>query len=86
MKGYTTMGVAFSWTFFVFGGETVLVNGELKVCTLGTTVAVYLEAEGYESSKVAVELNGTVIKRDAYQDIILKPDDRIEIVSFVGGG
>jgi thiamine biosynthesis protein ThiS len=35
---------------------------------------------------VAVEVNLDVIRRDKLDDRILREGDRVEIVSFVGGG
>lgn len=35
---------------------------------------------------VVVEVNGSIIDKRIYDDRVLKEDDKIEIVSFVGGG
>ncbi len=35
---------------------------------------------------VVVEVNGSIIDKKIYDDRVLKADDKIEIVSFVGGG
>jgi thiamine biosynthesis protein ThiS len=37
-------------------------------------------------ARIAIELNGTVIRRDQWPEIVLNEDDRLEIVHFVGGG
>jgi len=36
--------------------------------------------------RLAVELNGTVVRKADWPEITLRPDDRVEIVHFVGGG
>ena len=36
--------------------------------------------------RLAIELNETVISRKNWESTELKPDDRVEIVHFVGGG
>lgn len=36
--------------------------------------------------RLAVELNGIVVRKADWPKTLLKPDDRIEIVHFVGGG
>lgn len=36
--------------------------------------------------RIAVELNQNVVRRIDWAETKLKPDDRIEIVHFVGGG
>ena len=39
-----------------------------------------------EGKRIAVEYNGTIIQRHRYNKKILKNNDRIEIVHFIGGG
>lgn len=36
--------------------------------------------------RVAIELNGKVVRRDEWAQTMLNDDDRVEIVHFVGGG
>jgi sulfur carrier protein len=36
--------------------------------------------------QIAVELNQKVIRRSKWQETVLRDDDKIEIVHFVGGG
>ena len=36
--------------------------------------------------KVAIELNGKILPQSKYNNKILKNNDRIEIVQFIGGG
>lgn len=40
----------------------------------------------YDSSKVAVELNEEIVRKNDYEKVIIKEDDKLEVVSFVGGG
>ena len=37
-------------------------------------------------ARIAVELNGAVMRRDQWSETVLNEDDRLEIVHFVGGG
>ena len=46
----------------------------------------YLKNNNYDISKIAVELNGDIIPKRDYNNILLKEDDVMEIVNFVGGG
>ncbi len=46
----------------------------------------FLEENGYKQEYVAVELNGRIIPKADVQNIVLKENDQVEIVSFVGGG
>ena len=52
----------------------------------GITVAGLLENLEIEPAKAAVEVNLKIIKKQDYQEQILKDGDSIEIVNFVGGG
>ena len=38
------------------------------------------------SKRLAIELNQNVVRRTDWPTMILKEDDRVEIVHFVGGG
>ena len=39
-----------------------------------------------QKNKVAIEVNGEIVQKDKYQNLILKKDDKVEIVHFIGGG
>ena len=62
------------------------VNGESKELRQGMSLGQFLEQEGYNCSRVAVERNGEIIPKSAYQDTELSDADTLEIVHFVGGG
>ncbi|MBQ9948553.1 MAG: sulfur carrier protein ThiS [Oscillospiraceae bacterium] len=63
----------------------VKINGaELKVA--GRTVAEYLAESGYDTKRVAVELNGDILPKAQYDSTVLRDGDSVEVVSFVGGG
>lgn len=63
----------------------VKINGEFFDVS-GKTLAEYIEEKKYNAQRLAVERNGEIVKKDMYDKVILKDDDSIEIVSFVGGG
>lgn len=62
------------------------VNGEPVELPDGLTVAALLVHLGVKGERVAVERNGTVVKRALHPEERLAPGDVLEIVSFVGGG
>ena len=39
-----------------------------------------------EKNKVAIEVNGEIVQKEKYQNLILRKDDKVEIVHFIGGG
>lgn len=50
------------------------------------TVEELLAREGYQNIRVAIEINGEIIKRNSFEKTLIKAGDKIEVVSFVGGG
>ena len=63
----------------------VKVNGtELDI--VGKTVSEYLATTNYDPKRIAAELNGDIVFKSQYDITVLKDGDRMEIVSFVGGG
>ena len=63
----------------------VRINGE-DLDVGGKSVAEYLNSAGYDLMRVAVELNGDIVPKSQYSEIVFKDDDNVEVVSFVGGG
>lgn len=63
----------------------VKVNGKQQDIA-GKSMTEYVLSAGYDIKRVAVELNGDILPKTKYDETILKEDDCIEIVSFVGGG
>ena len=68
------------------GGFEVQVNGESVSVPEGSTIADLLGRLSLESRRVAVELNLEVVPRSEHKTRRLSPGDRLEIVTFVGGG
>ncbi|MBF7043324.1 sulfur carrier protein ThiS [Campylobacter volucris] len=46
----------------------------------------FLNEKGYKIEFIALELNGEIIPRDKFENLVLKENDKAEIVTFVGGG
>jgi len=63
----------------------VKVNGEHLV-TETSTLTEFLRSNGYDEKRIAVELNGKIIPRKEYVNVMLRDEDVLEIVGFVGGG
>ncbi|MBQ3113202.1 MAG: sulfur carrier protein ThiS [Phascolarctobacterium sp.] len=62
------------------------VNGETIILLEKTSLLEFLQRNDYAPEKIAVELNGEIIPRSRYAFVILTDADKLEIVSFVGGG
>ena len=64
----------------------ISVNGELKTVGDGLTVAALLKDLGIVTGRVAVELNRQIVPKAEHATARLADGDKVEIVSFVGGG
>ncbi|MBU6308716.1 MAG: sulfur carrier protein ThiS [Planctomycetes bacterium] len=68
------------------GDLTVTVNGVAHPAAAGASLRDLVEALGFAGRPIAVEVDGDVIPRAALADRTLTGGERIEIVTFVGGG
>ncbi len=63
----------------------VKVNG-IPVDAAGMTVEAYLAQSRYDDARIAIELNADFLPKARFAETVLQDGDRLEIVSFVGGG
>ena len=68
------------------GAVMITVNGKQISLTSKMSVADYLEQNNYQIKRIAVELNEEILPKYSYSDTMLKDGDRLEVVTFVGGG
>lgn len=64
----------------------IFVNGDTQLVKPNATVADLLEQLKMNPKFLAVELNRQVVPRAEHQRTKLSANDRIEIVTLVGGG
>lgn len=64
----------------------ITINGEQKEFPDDITIQTLLESLGVIQGRVAVEVNEQIVKRAEHAATALHDGDRIEIVSFMGGG
>ena len=64
----------------------LMVNGVKQSVPDGTTVTQLLNVLKIVPERVVVELNLTILKRAEHAHTMLKDNDQVEIVHFVGGG
>ena len=60
-------------------GRKIILNRKISLLSL-------LKRYNLDKKKVAVELNGKIIPNQLYTKEIIKNNDKIEIVHFIGGG
>ena len=64
----------------------LLLNGEERQIADVVSIADLVSALGLDARKVAVERNLEIAPRSTYAETALAEGDRIEIVTFIGGG
>jgi sulfur carrier protein len=62
------------------------INGNKVAEAAGRNLMEYLKSIGINTSYVAIELNGVILHRNEYDSVVLKAEDVVEVVNFVGGG
>ena len=64
----------------------ITVNGNSATIEPGASVADLLAQRELEPIRVAVEVNEDLVPRKTFSRAMIREGDRIEIVTFVGGG
>ena len=64
----------------------IQLNGDPYEINNGTNLNELLNKLKIEKNKVAVEVNGEIVEKSKYPNLILNKDDKVEIVHFIGGG
>ena len=63
----------------------IIVNGKPESVT-AESIAAYVHAKGMDPKALVVEHNGSVIVQEQWDRTPLSQGDRLELLSFVGGG
>ena len=63
----------------------IQLNGDSYEINKGTNLNELLNKLKIQKNKVAIEVNGEIIEKNKYQNLILNKDDKVEIVNFIGG-
>jgi len=50
------------------------------------SIQTLLEKLEVKARFLVVEVNNVIVQKNQYDEMMLKKDDKVEIVSFVGGG
>ncbi|HAH88445.1 MAG TPA: thiamine biosynthesis protein ThiS [Armatimonadetes bacterium] len=64
----------------------IYVNGKETLAAGQMTVAALVAQRGLDQNKVVVEHNLAVVPKEEWSKLVLADGDKLEIVSFVGGG
>ena len=64
----------------------IQLNGDPYEISNGTNLNELLNKLKIQKNKVAIEVNGEIVEKTKYQNLILNKNDKVEIVHFIGGG
>jgi sulfur carrier protein len=65
----------------------LVINGKETNINDGLTVNQLLAQENVQMpDMVSVEVNGQILKRTRFEETVLKDDDKVEFLYFMGGG
>jgi len=64
----------------------ITLNGKPRDVADAMTVTGLLQQLGLHAMRVAVQVNLDIIKREQYDATVLKPEDKVEVLTFMAGG
>ena len=64
----------------------IQLNGDPYEINDGTNLNELLNKLKIQKNKVAIEVNGEIVEKSKYLNLILNKGDKVEIVKFIGGG
>jgi len=64
----------------------IQLNGEPKNIDDGLTAEQLVVQLGLTGKRLAMEINMEIVPRSTYETVVLKPNDKVEIVRAIGGG
>ena len=64
----------------------IIINGKETFLQNTISVEEYLKKNNYQINRVVVELNESILPKADYSTTFFHEGDRVEILSFVGGG
>jgi thiamine biosynthesis protein ThiS len=67
-------------------GFTIQLNGQPHTVNGDARLTALIESLHLRRGRVAIEINQAVVPKAAWIDVVLRPNDSVEIVNFVGGG
>jgi thiamine biosynthesis protein ThiS len=64
----------------------IQLNGDPYEINSGSNLDELLNKLKIQKNKVAIEVNGEIVEKNKYINLVLNNKDKVEIVHFIGGG
>lgn len=65
---------------------TIVLNGEQRQVDDGMSLAELVARLNLDARTVVAEVSGVIVPRERFAATVLHADDKVELVSLVGGG
>ena len=64
----------------------ILLNGKIEAVQSKSVITDILKSKKLSPETVIVEINSKIISKKSFESFVINPNDKIEILRFVGGG
>jgi sulfur carrier protein len=64
----------------------ITINGKKIILKQNKTLLEFIKSKKLKQDTVVVEYNGKILTKNKLSKLKIKAEDKIEIISFVGGG
>lgn len=64
----------------------ITLNGKQAEIRDGTALMDLIREKGLEPEKIVIEYNRKVLQKEEWDSVVLKNNDKLEVLRFVGGG
>ena len=64
----------------------IILNGDKRECPDSLSASQLLQDLGLTGKRLALEINREIVPRSTFENHIIHPDDKVEIVHAIGGG
>ncbi len=64
----------------------IVLNGSDEFFSQPLSLRELIDTKGWDPDKIVVELNLEIISKTSWSHTVLAENDRLEILSFIGGG
>lgn len=65
---------------------TITLNGTHQVLEKSISIADFVASKKLHAESIVIEHNYRIVKHEEWHEAMLVDDDRLEVLSFVGGG
>ncbi|HOM02112.1 MAG TPA: sulfur carrier protein ThiS [Acetivibrio sp.] len=64
----------------------ITLNGKQTEVNDGISLTQLIRSKGLEPESIVIEYNRSILQREEWESVVLKENDKLEVLRFVGGG